>query len=168
MSENEKTHEEKLATLRDLIKGIDFGMLTTVEEDGTLHSRPMSTNGEVEFDGDLWFFTDGTSHKVLEIEREHKVNVSYAHPQKQSYVSISGVATIVRDKAKIEELWQPQLKAWFPEGPETPGIALIKVEAERAEYWDSPGSGVAHALAFAKAIVTRQTPEIGENEKITL
>ena len=167
MSE-EKTHEEKLETLRGLIKGIDFGMLTTLEADGTLHSRPMSTNGEVEFDGDLWFFTYGSSHKVFEIEHEHQVNVSFANPKQQSYVSLSGAATIVRDKAKIEELWQPSLKAWFPDGTETEGIALIKVEASRAEYWDSPGSGVAHALAFAKGLVTRQPVNIGENEKVEL
>jgi general stress protein 26 len=167
MSE-EKTHAEKLEALRRIIKEIDFGMLTTLEADGTLHSRPMSTNGEVEFDGDLWFFTYGSSHKVFEIEHEHQVNVSFANPKQQSYVSVSGVASIVRDKKKIEELWRPSLQVWFPDGPQTADIALIQVKATRAEYWDSPGSGVAHAIAFAKAMVTHQTLDVGENEKIEL
>lgn len=168
MSEKPKTEEEKLAKLRELIKGIDFGMLTTIEEDGTLHSRPMSTNGDVEFDGDLWFFTYGSSHKILEIAREHKVNVSYANPEKQSYISVSGVATIVRDKKKIEELWHAPLKAWFPDGVDTPDIALIKVHAERAEYWDSPHSAIAHAVGLVKGLVTHQPVQTGENEKIEL
>ena len=87
-----KTTEEPLEKLRDLVKGIDFGMLTTVDEDGSLRSRPMSTNGEVEFDGDLWFFTYGNSHKVDEIRRERHVNVSFADPKRNTYISMSGTA----------------------------------------------------------------------------
>lgn len=165
---SEKTHEEKLQTVRELIKGIDFGMLTTVQADGSLHSRPMSVNGDIEFDGDLWFFTLGSSHKAHEVEREHQVNVSFANPESQSYVSISGLAILVRDKAKIQELWTPALKAWFPDGVDTPDIALVKVEAKQAEYWDAPGSKVAHAIAFAKALITHQQANIGESGKVEL
>jgi len=165
---NEKTHDEKLAKIRELVKEIDFAMLTTMEDDGTLHSRPMSNNKEIEFNGDLWFFTYGSSHKVLEIEREHKVNASFSDPKSQTYVSLSGTAQIVRDKSKIEELWKAPLKAWFPDGTDTPDIALIKVEVARAEYWDSPGSAIAHAISFAKGLITHQPVQVGENEKVTL
>jgi general stress protein 26 len=158
---------EKIRKLAELIREIDFAMLTTVGEDGTLHSRPMSTQ-RAEFDGDLWFFTRASAPKVGEIEREHEVNVAYAKPEAQSYVSVSGRATVVRDRAKIEELWSPELKAWFPEGPEDPDIALLKVTVSRAEYWDSPSSGVAHALSFAKALVTGEAANPGENERIEL
>jgi len=135
--------------------------------DGTLHSRPMSTQ-RVETDGDLWFFTRASAPKVGEIEREHQVNVSYAKPGDQRYVSVSGRAVVVRDRAKIEELWNPVLKAWFPKGLEDPDIALLKVSAERAEYWDSPSSAVAHAVSFIKAVVTGTPANPGENEKIDL
>jgi general stress protein 26 len=158
---------EKIRKLAELIREIDFAMLTTVGEDGTLHSRPMSTQ-RAEFDGDLWFFTRASAPKVGEIEREHEVNVAYAKPEAQSYVSVSGRATVVRDRAKIEELWSPELKAWFPEGPEDPDIALLKVTVSRAEYWDSPSNGVAHALSFAKALVTGEPANPGENERIEL
>jgi len=159
--------DEQIKKLAEMIKDIDFAMLTTVAEDGTLHSRPMSTQ-RVEFDGDLWFFTRASAPKVGEIEGEHRVNVSYAKPEDQRYISVSGRAVVVRDRAKIEELWSPELKAWFPEGPEDPDLALLKVSAERAEYWDSPASAVAHALSFVKAIVTGTPANPGENEKIEL
>ena len=145
--------DEQIKKLAEMIKDIDFAMLTTVAADGTLHSRPMSTQ-RVEFDGDLWFFTRASAPKVGEIEGEHQVNVAYAKPEDQRYISVSGRAVVVRDRAKIEELWSPVLKAWFPEGPEDPDLALLKVSAERAEYWDSPASAVAHAISFVKALVT--------------
>ena len=165
---NEQTSREELEKLREMIKGIDIGMLTTVDEDGSLRSRPMSVNGEVEFDGDLWFFTYGNSHKVLEVQRAPQVNVSFASPSDQRYVSLSGTARLVRDKKIIEELWKPELKAWFPKGTDEPDIALLKVEVKKAEYWDSPSSMVAHAIGMVKALATGTTYDAGENRKIDL
>src|SRR5688572_1850548 len=162
------THEQKLQKLLKIVKAVDICMLTTVDEHGKLHSRPMSNNQEVEFDGDLWFFTYGTSHKVNEIGRVPSVNASFADIRSQQYVSLSGSAEIIRDKAKIKELWQPQLRAWFPDGVDTPDIALLKVSVESGEYWDGSGSFLAHALNFAASIVTGKRAELGENEKIDL
>ena len=158
---------EHIRKLAGMIKEIDFAMLTTAEADGSLRSRPMSTQRR-EFDGDLWFFTRESAPKVGEIEREQQVNISYAKPEDQRYVSVSGRAQVVRDRAKIEELWSPELKAWFPKGVDDPDIALLRVTVERAEYWDSPSSAVMHAVGFVKAIATGQTYEPGENEKIDL
>ncbi len=162
-------HDEAIAKLRDLVKGIDIAMLTTVDtSDGTLRSRPMSTNGEVEFDGDLWFFTYASSHKVEEVERQPQVNASFAQPEKQNYVSMSGTATIVQDKAKIKELWKPELKVWFPKGTDEPDIALLKVTVDKAEYWDSPSSTMAHLYGLVKSTLTGKTAQPGDNEKIDL
>ena len=157
---------EQIKKLREMVKDIEYAMLTTVCEDGTLHSRPMSTNGQIELDGDLWFFTYASSEKVAEIERNNKVNVSFAAPHKQSYVSMSGTAQLIRDRAQLEQLWQPQLKAWFPKELEEPDIALLKVNVEKAEYWDSPSSPVAHAIGLVKAVTTGEPYSGGENEKI--
>lgn len=158
---------EDVHKLGDLIKDIDFGMLTTMDEDGSLRSRPMSVNGKVEFDGDIWFFTYGNSHKVIEAENHPQVNVSFTDINKQNYVSLSGTAELVRDKAKIEELWLPELKAWFPEGVDTPDIALLKINGQKAEYWDGPSSMISHAVALLKGMAG-ESPDIGENKKINL
>jgi general stress protein 26 len=129
----------------------------------------MATNKEVEFNGDVWFFTYASSLKVSEINRRHEVNVSYADPKKQSYVSLTGTAEIVRDRNKLEELWQPQLKAWFPKELEEPDIALLKVNVEKAEYWDSPSSLVANAISLFKAVTTGEpASNVGEHEKVDL
>jgi general stress protein 26 len=157
-----------LEKLRELVKDIDFCMLTTIDEGGDLHSRPMSSNGEIDRDGDIWFFTNASSHKVSEIAKLPKVNISFADPDDQRYVSVSGTAQLVRDQKKIEELWKPEFKIWFPKGKDDPEIALLKVNLEKAEYWDSPSSTIGFALSFVSSLVTGKQPDLGENKKVDL
>lgn len=163
--DNQADRNETIKKLGEMIEDIDFAMLTTIEKDGTLRSRPMSTQ-RVEFDGTLWFFTRTSAPKIEEVRRDEHVNVSYAKPEDQRYVSISGTAQVVRDRKKIEELWNPALKAWFPKGLEDPDIALLKITVEQAEYWDSPSSTMMHLFGFVKALATGQAYQPGENEKI--
>ena len=161
---SEKTDIEKL---HDLIHGIRFAMLTTIDDEGFLHSRPMATQ-KAEFDGDLWFFTGAGSPKVGEVQRDERVNLSYADPDGNRYVSLSGTAQLVRDPVKAKELWNPALKAWFPEGLDDPNLALLRVRVEKAEYWDAPSSKMVQLVGFVKAIATGKPYDAGENEKIDL
>jgi general stress protein 26 len=163
-----QTRENDLEKLRELVKDIDFCMLTTIDEGGDLHSRPMSSNGDIDENGDIWFFTNASSLKVSEIEKLPKVNVSFADPDNQRYVSVSGTAQLVRDRAKIDELWRPEFKIWFPEGKEDPEVALLRVSLEKAEYWDSPSSTIGYALSFVSSLVTGKEPDMGENRKVDL
>lgn len=165
--DNKAETNESVKKLGALIKDIEFAMLTTAEADGTLRSRPMATQ-QVEFDGNLYFFTRADTPKVDEIEREHHVNVSYAEPKGQRYVSVSGTARLSRDQAKIEELWSPILKAWFPEGLDDPQLALLKVTVSQAEYWDTPSSKMVQLAGFVKAMVTGTSFEPGNHEKLDL
>lgn len=158
--------QESIEKLNELIKDVGIAMLTTMDG-GVLRSRPMQTQ-KFEFDGDLWFFTGKNTHKADEIELDNRVNVSYAAPDDNTYVSVSGVASIVQDKAKIEELWNPILKAWFPEGLDDPNLRLMKVSVEQAEYWDATSSTIIQIAGFVKALVTGQRADGGENKKITL
>ena len=159
--------DEQIAKLWSLIKDIRIGMLTTVDDDGTLRSRPMG-NLEYEFDGELWFFTYASAPKAQEVEREHQVNVAYSDPDDNVWVSVSGTGRIVRDRAKLEQLWSPILKTWFPKGLDEPDIALLNVAVTKAEYWDSPSSTLVHLYGFVKSQLTGKPPEGGDNEKIDL
>src|SRR5687767_9666612 len=126
---------EKLARI---IKRVEIAMLTTAMPDGSLRSRPMQTRNE-DFDGrELWFFTPLDQAKVEEVAAEHHVNLNYADPDKQRYASVSGMATLVRDRAKAQELWSPAMKAWFPKGLDDPNLALLRVRVQYAEYWEAP------------------------------
>ena len=166
MAEDKKP-EDRVAKLRELIKGIKIAMLTTAENDGSLRSRPMATQ-QTEFDGDLWFFTGKSSGKVTEIQHNQHVNVSYAEPGDNRYVSVSGRAELIDDRSKAKELWNPFVKAWFPKGLDDPDLMLLKIKVEAAEYWDAPSSMMVNLVGFAKAILTGKRPDGGENEKLNL
>ena len=160
------SRESDYEKLREMIKDIDLCMLTTIDESDDLHSRPMSLNGDVDDEGNLWFFTSSNSHKASEIERTPNVNVSFIDTRKQQYVSISGAAELVHDRQKIKELWKPVLKAWFPDGPDQADVALLKVKVKKAEYWDGPSSTIAQAISFVSAILAGKQVEMGENKKL--
>lgn len=162
-----KDHDEAIQKLGELVKDINIAMLTTALHDGSLRSRPMATQAG-DFDGTLWFFTAKESGKVQEIQDDQHVNLAYSEPSEQKYVSVSGRASVVRDQAKIDELWSTPLKAWFPEGKDDPSIALLKVEVDNAEFWDMPSSKMVHLAGLVKATVTGQSYQPGENEKIEL
>lgn len=165
MAEN-TDRQENIKKLHELIEDIKVAMLTTVEDDGTLRSRPMVTQ-QFEFDGNFWFYTSADAPKVDEIKHDQHVNLSYAEPDDQKYVSVSGRGQIVRDRQKIEELWNPTYKAWFPKGLEDPNLALLKVSVDKAEYWDSPSGQVVRLVGFIKSVVTGEPiGNPGENEKI--
>lgn len=160
------TRRESVEKLKELLEGIDFCMLTTIDG-GHLRSRPMSTQ-QVEFDGDLWFFTSDKTHKVEEIEKDPRVAVAYAKPDDNTYVSVSGRAAVSYDRAKMEELWNPIHRAWFPDGLDDPSLCLLKVSVEQAEYWDSSSSTVVQVLGFVKALATGQQADGGDHGKIEL
>ena len=153
--------------LHAMIKDIRIAMLTTIDTDGSLRSRPMYTT-EAEGDGDLWFFTQASSHKTAEISRDGHVNLAFADPSHQNYVSVAGEAEIVRDREKARALWREPFRTWFPEGTDDPDMALLRVRPTQAEYWDSPSSAMVHLFGYIKAVTTGDPPHPGENEKVRL
>jgi len=168
MADSAKTPDEQRAKLVELIKDARICMLTTMTEDGRLVSRPMAVQ-DVEFDGDLWFFEYADSDKARQVRHSSEVNVAFSDSKQQAWVSVSGTAEQVIDRARAEELWNPMLKAWFPDGLDTPGLAMLKVHATSAEYWESPTSSrIVTMLGYAKAAVTGKTPDPGENEEVRL
>jgi len=138
--------QTKLTKLWSLIKDIHIPLFVTVDSDGNLCSRPMATQ-QSRFDGDLWFFSLSTCRE-LESGSEHKVNLSYADPFKNAYVSISGVAELVEDKLKYKELWNPIYHGWFPHGFEDPDLRLIRIRVGKAEFWDASQATMVPILTF--------------------
>lgn len=127
---------KSITRIAKLMRDLDFCMLTTRADDGSLRSRPMSNNGEVEFDGDVWFFSAGESRKVADIEADPFVELSYCDPKRYLFISMSGEAAIKRDVAKKRELWIDELERWFEDGPDNEDIVLIKVTPGVVAYWN--------------------------------
>lgn len=157
--------DEAVRTVAGLLEGERFAMLTTVDADGTLMSRPMALQ-EVEFDGDLWFFAERDSRLTEQIAERPQVNVTVS--SSSTWVSLTGDAATVEDEARKKELWNAGVEAWFPDGPEDPGVVLVRVEAESAEYWNTPGGRIASLFSFAKAKATGRRYEGGENARVEM
>jgi general stress protein 26 len=154
------------AKVTELIRDGRICMFTTMTPDGRHVSRPMGLQ-EVEFDGDLWFFSYDDSPKVAEIRANPQVNVAFA-TKSNAWVSVSGRAEVVHDRAKAAQLWSAPLKVWFPDGLDTPGLSLIKVHADSAEYWDSPHGRVVTLIQYAASAALHRTPDLGENKVVDL
>jgi general stress protein 26 len=159
--------DSDIKKIAELMKDIKFAMLTTVEENGRLHSRPMTTQS-VEFDGDLWFFTRSESPKAWELQTHRQVSVTFADPGKSKFLTTTGTATLVHDRAKVKEFWTPVLKVFFPGGVDDPELALLKVTVETAEYWDSAPTAVGRAYNLAKAYVTKDPGALGDHAKVAV
>ena len=164
--QNEKTHEQHVKDISDLVQDIKYGMLTTVEADKSLRSRPMAAR-QLDQDGTIWFFTYDNAPKCDEVKTDHHVNVSFSEPKSQKYVSLSGQAEISHDRAKMEEVWTPIYKAWFPKGLEEPHIALLKITVDKAEYWNSPNGAIVRVVGLAKALLTgKKADNVGTHERV--
>jgi general stress protein 26 len=128
------------------MKDIDFVMFATRSQAGEIKARPMSNNGEVEYDGDSFFFTLEDHELVDEIKLDPKVALSLQGQKgllgkPPFFLAIEGRAELIRDKAQFEAHWTSGLDHWFNEGPHTPGLVLIKVHAGNIHYWDGDDEG---------------------------
>ena len=159
MDANEEAGRRKVL---DLIQGMDYALFTTrASGDEPLHARPMAYRA-VEGDGDLWFFTNVKSRKVAELRADPTTLVCFADPKKQHFVTIAGESQIIDDAQEKKRRWSEVYRAWFPGGPEDDNVALLRVHAARAEYWDTPTSAVVYAFGYIKAAVTGQPSRAGE------
>lgn len=135
-----------LPDLSNKMRDIDFAMLSTRAANGAIAGRPMSNNGDVEYDGDSYFFTFEKSHTVADIERDAMVSLAFAGSKgllgkRPLFIAVEGRAELIRDKAAFAQHWTESLDHWFEDGVDTPGIVLIKVHASRIHYWDGDQDG---------------------------
>ena len=158
--------DDSLEKLDTLIGGIDIAMLTTRLGDGRLVSRPLRAQ-QLDAEGALWFITDRNSHKAEEIRLQPQVNASFASGSRNTYVSVTGRASLIFDKAKLLELWSPEMSVFYPRGIDDPELCLLRVQVESAEYWDGPGGFVGQALYLAMTVLTRDPGVLSENERMS-
>ena len=155
---------ESVDKLIDLVKDAKICMLIT--HTGDLSGRPMGIN-KIDEDGTMWFFSKATSEKVDELEDNSKVSVVIISEKNNTYLMINGTGRLSHDKGKMKELWNPSMKAWFPDGVNDPNMVLIKVVPHEANYWDNSSSKMVVLFNMLKSMVTGKYDE-GEHGKIVL
>jgi Uncharacterized stress protein (general stress protein 26) len=170
MSHTKKAGERHsdIAELYDKIRPIKFAMMTTVDTNGELHSRPMTSQApeDLKTDGYLWFFTYASASKVGQVGLHQQVNLAYAKPNEHLFVSVGGTATLIRDPQRIRELWRPFYQTWFPNGPDDPDLALLRVHIENAEYWDSSAGKMGLLYSITRGLTSKGKEAPGVDVKL--
>lgn len=138
--------ELTLADISEKMRDVDFAILSTRSPTGEMAARPMSNNRQVDYDGNNYFFTLEDTHTVRDIREDPMVGLSYQAKTgmlgvKPFFVTVAGKAAIIKDKAEFAQHWTKDLDQWFKEGPDTPGLVLLKVRALRVHYWDGYDEG---------------------------
>ena len=135
-----------LTEISEKMRDIDFAVLSTRTEGGAVAGRPMSNNRQVDYGGDSFFFTCEDARTVSDIRRDPNVGLTYHSKSgmlgmKPFFITVEGRAELIQDKAAFAEHWTKDLDAWFKQGVDTPGLVMIRVEAERLHYWDGYEEG---------------------------
>ena len=150
--------------IHGLLKKFDTAMLVTYGRDGKHHARPMGI-AKVSESNEVWFFTGRDSEKTRELEEEEEVMLIFQKDH-TAYLSMSGHASLVSDRAAMTELWKESYKVWFPQGVNDPNLLLIRIRGEDAEYWDNSGfNSVKYLFGAARAYVTGTVPKVEEPEQ---
>jgi general stress protein 26 len=141
--------DKTMQEVAELMAKIDFCMMETLSDDGLIAARPMSSNGDVEYRGQSWFYSHENSRKIRDIKVENRVGLSFQGTggvmglvgKPGAMIHVQGRAALINDRTTLEEHWVPELEYWFEDGIDTPGIILIRVDADRIHYWDGMETG---------------------------
>jgi len=144
---------EALKKFKDLVEQVNICMFITNTSNGHEHTRPMATI-EMEDDGTLWFYTNIRSIKVEEVNNQHDVHLTYAHPGKETYLDVWGSAEIVTDRQQVVDKWSPIVKTWFPDGINDPHLGLLKVQPYEVYYWVAETGKMVQFFKTAASIVS--------------
>ena len=133
--------DKDLKDIGETMRDIDFCMMTTRRGDGGMTARPMSNNRDVDYDGDSFFFSDGNTDKIRELEADPHLTLAFQCKQgllgkPGAFIAVEGKAELIRDKSAFAEHWNKDLDRWFEDGIDTAGLTLIKVHADRIHWWD--------------------------------
>ncbi|MDB5257746.1 MAG: ral stress protein [Chitinophagaceae bacterium] len=158
-------NQEAIQKIQELVEAANVCLFATELTQAPLSVRPMSTS-KVDEEGHIWFFSKKDSDKNEHILEDDQVQLLYSNNSSSEYLSLYGHAEIIRDRNKIEELWTPIVKAWFPEGKEDPSITLLKVTPQEGHYWDTKNGKIISLVKIAASVLTRKSSDNGVEGKV--
>lgn len=154
--------------LHDILENFDTAMMIVRADDGHIHGRPMAI-AQLQKDADIYFVSSIHSPKIAAIAADPNITLTFQ--SSSQFATLSGQATVVRDRPMIDDLWKEAWKLWFPEGKDDLSICLIHFSPEDGEYWNNAGAqGLKYAFEAAKAYVKGETPKAdeGQHAKVNL
>src|SRR5687767_4639906 len=167
MTEKKLQDQEAIQKFRDLAEIVNVCMFTTIDNELNIMSRPMWT-AEIDDDQYARFFTNEFSEKIQEVSKDKLVNLIYSHPGKNIYLNVKGTCSVIIDRKKMDALWKPSMKTWFPEGLDDAKICLVKVTTENAYYWNTSSSKMSLFFQTIKAMAKGEKFKEEESGQLNL
>lgn len=162
-----KNATDNLYVVGEIIEAAKVCMMTTLSETGLLATRPMYVQ-EVDENAHIWFFTSANTILVQQIRQNPNIQVTFSDIGNNRFLAATALAEEVVDIQKMKQLWNPSLRAWFPQDLETPGIILLKLTLQDAEYWESPNAAVVRIVSFMKSMLSDEPYRAGRHEHVHL
>src|SRR5438477_3600790 len=165
MSKQDDSKQDDIDRVWDIIEKVGVCMLTT-QFPGGLRARPLEARPDRDA-GLIWFVTDLRSGKEHEIEAEHDVGLVFIDVHDRTYLSLTARAEVRHDHAKAAAIWKSTDGMWW-KGPDDPNVCVLRVRLLTAELWDGPASKAVAAYEFAKAKLSGEKPNVGENRTVSV
>jgi general stress protein 26 len=141
---------EAIERIKATVKETETCFFCTSHSEGPSEgTRPMNVR-QVDDAGNLWFLSADDSHKNLELAADPEVSLFFQGSEHSGFLHLRGRATVSRDRAKLQELWEPILKTWFTGGIDDPRITVIRVAPTGGYYWDNKHGNM---VAGAKMLI---------------
>ena len=93
--------------------------------------------------GPIWFFASSDTVVVEEAEGGQEATFTLVDKGHDVWANVLGSVSVTTDRAKVDELWNPHVAAWYEQGKDDPKLRLLRFDAERAEIWLDGSSFVA-------------------------
>lgn len=161
------SHQEGIKKMQELAMDAKVCHFVTALDQKPLSSRPMSTQ-EVDDEGNFWFLSKEGTTKNEEIGEDPEVQLFYSNIGNSEYLCVFGYAEVIKDRKKLEELWNPIAKVWFNEGKDDPEITIIRVQAADAYYWDTKNNKMIQLLKIAAGAIAGKQLDDGIEGQIKL
>jgi general stress protein 26 len=142
--------------IREIAKHARYCLFGTALKSPPVTVRPMTVQ-TVDDAGILWFLSGRTSHHNQHLAKDPLVQLFFANPEKQEFLTLDGAATIHTDRATREAHWTPFAKAWFAQGVEDPELTVLKFEPAGGYYWDTKHGKTASFLKSATGMLIGKT-----------
>ncbi len=147
------TRQDANKKIKELAEKADICLFTTNLTQLPLTTRPMSTRA-VDENGDLWFFSRKGSNKNEEITADNRVQLFFSNNSSYEFLTLYGIATIIKDDAKAKELWSAIAKTWFNEGYDDPELTLLKIVPKDGHYWDTKDGKIISLFKMVAGAIT--------------
>ncbi len=153
---------EQIARIKEVIQESTTCMMISQDTNNKMSARPMAKASFEE--NALWFFTDLSSGKVSELRKEQEVLLNISKPEKNTYLTIRAMSELDFSLAKKEKYFNPFVRAWFPDGPKSESLVLVKCNIKEVEIWDSSLYKLPQLLKIGKALVKGEQYESSKEE----